>query len=247
MNKTHNETFVVRATDCDKNRRMRPASLFIAMQEGGERHAISLGLGYDAMKERGLFFVLARIHVRFNRAPLCGEKVVHTTWPGVSNRFFCPRFHTFALEDGTPIASAGALWVMLDVNQRKIVSPLAVNLPFPDTSDIPSPIELPTRLPQAGEATDIFQRAPAYSDYDINGHVNNTRYISWLCDALGNGLLHDHRIHDLTAGYEKEIRTDDPLILSLSHQDDRFTFLVSSQSGEKHFVAGGTLKKEAQS
>lgn len=244
MNKTYTETFVVRATDCDLSRRMRPAALFIAMQEGGERHALSLGLGYDAMMERGLFFVLARIHVHFDRAPRCGETVVHTTWPGMSNRFFCPRFHTFTLEDGTPLASAGALWVMLDVNQRKIVSPLVAALPFPDTSDFPAPVQLPTRLPQLSETTATLERAPVYSDYDINGHVNNTRYIGWLCDALGNEVLRDYTISDLTAGYEKEIRTDDPLNISLSHHDDCFTFLVSSKGGEKHFVAGGTLRKE---
>ena len=244
MNKTHSESFVVRATDCDVNRRMRPAALFVAMQEGGEHHAYSLGLGYDAMMARGLFFVLARIHVHFERAPRCGETVIHTTWPGTSNRFFCPRFHTFTLEDGTPLASAGALWVMLDTGARKIVSPKAVELPFPDTSDIPAPIDLPTRLPQMGTATKIFNRAPVYSDYDINGHVNNTRYIGYLCDALGNELLSDHYIADLVAGYEKEIRCDDPLSMSLSQADDRFTFLVASQSGEKHFAAGGTLTKE---
>lgn len=244
MNKTYTETFTVRATDCDISRRMRPAALFIAMQEGGERHAFSLGLGYDAMMARGLFFVLARIHVRFERAPRCGEKVVHTTWPGTSNRFFCPRFHTFTLEDGTPLATAGALWVMLDVNHRKIVSPLAAALPFPDTTDIPAPIDLPTRLPHMIDTEYTWTRCPVYSDYDINGHVNNTRYIGWLCDALGNETLKDHYIADLVAGYEKEIRTDHPLNISLARQDDSFTFLVASENGEKHFVAGGTLREE---
>ena len=191
MFNAYSETFTVRATDCDIHRRMRPAALFVTMQEGGERHAFSLGFGYDAMMARGLFFVLARIHIRFERAPRCGEKVVHTTWPGMSNRFFCPRYHTFTLEDGTPLASAGALWVILDTQNRKIVSPKTADLPFPDTSDIPAPIDLPTRLPQMGEATLAFSRTPVYSDYDINGHVNNTRYISWLCDALGNDVLHD--------------------------------------------------------
>ena len=39
MEKTYSETFVVRATDCDVERRMRLSALFVAMQEGGERHA----------------------------------------------------------------------------------------------------------------------------------------------------------------------------------------------------------------
>ena len=244
MDKSYTEIFTVRATDCDVNRRMRPAALFIAMQEGGERHAVSLGLGYDAMMVRGLFFVLARIHVRFDRAPRCGEKVVHTTWPGASNRFFCPRFHTFALEDGTPLASAGALWVILDVEHRKIVSPLAAALPFPDTSDLTAPIDLPTRLKPMGTTTSSRTYTPVYSDYDINGHVNNTRYIAWLCDTLGNETLNDHIIGELTAGYEKEIRLDRPLNISLSQLDDQFTFLITSENGEKHFAASGMLRKE---
>ena len=169
---------------------------------------------------------------------------MHTTWPGVSNRFFCPRYHTFTLEDGTPLASAGALWVMLDVNDRKIVSPNTVDLHFPDTSDIPSPIDLPTRLPHLGETTERFIRTPTYSDYDINGHVNNTRYIGYLCDALGHEALDGHYPGDLIAGYEKEIREPRPLALSLSREGDRFTFLIASENGEKHFVAGGTLRKE---
>lgn len=245
MNKQYSETFIVRATDSDVHRRMRPAALFVAMQEGGERHAISLGAGYDAMMARGHFFALTRIHVHFDRAPRCGERVVHTTWPGVSNRFFCPRYHTFTLEDGTPLASAGALWVMLDASSRKIVSPSTVNLNFPDTSDIPSPIDLPVRMPHLGQAAERFSRTPAYSDYDINGHVNNTRYIGYLCDALGHEVLDGHYLCDLIAGYEKEIREPRPLSLSLSREDERFTFLIASEGGEKYFIAGGTLQKEA--
>ena len=244
MDRTYTEVFTVCATDCDANKRMRPAALFVAMQEGGERHATPLGLGYEAMMERGLFFVLARIHIRFDRAPRFGEKVVHTTWPGMSNRFFCPRFHTFTLEDGTPLASAGALWVILDAKTRKIVSPLTANLPFPDTSDIPAAIELPTRIPQPGQITSTYTRCPVYSDYDVNGHVNNTRYIGWLCDTLGNDRLNQQYLGDIVIGYEKEIRSDSPLNVALSLQDDRFGFVITSQSGERHFAAGGTLRTE---
>ena len=244
MEKTYSETFTVRATDCDTQRRMRLSALFVAMQEGGERHAVSLGLGYDAMMARGMFFVLARIHVRTLRAPRCGERVVHTTWPGEANRFFCPRYHVFTLEDGTPLAYAGALWVMLDTAARRITSPKTANLPFPDTRDIPAPIELPTRMPAMGEITQESSRTPMYSDYDINGHVNNTRYIAWLCDALGCDALDSHYIGDLTAGYEKEIRENEPMTLKLSHIGDDFSFVVASQDGAKRFAAGGTLRRE---
>ena len=50
MLKTHRETFLVRATDCDRFMRIRPDMLFIQMQEGGEHHAYKLGVGHNATR-----------------------------------------------------------------------------------------------------------------------------------------------------------------------------------------------------
>ena len=148
-------------------------------------------------------------------------------------------------QDGTPLAAAGALWVMLDTKQRRIVSPQKVDLGFPDNSDLPAPVALPTRLPALrGETPQVFNRTPQYSDFDVNGHVNNTKYIAWLCDALGFDALRGAYIGDLVAGYEKEIRGHDALRLTLARQDNAFSFQIASAANEKHFVAGGTLRPE---
>lgn len=244
IHKTHTETFAVRGTECDAYRRWRLDAMFLNMQEVGENHARQLGFGHDDMLARGLFFALTRIHVTVFKAPVAGQIISHTTWPGVSNRFFCPRFHEFRAEDGTLLAAAGSLWAMLDMEKRTIVSPLKVELGFPDNSDLTPPIALPTRLPVLSSDARHITRTPVYSEYDINGHVNNTKYIAWLCDALGRETLKDAFIGDLIAGYEKEIRDEVPLDLSISCKDGAFTFCVCSQSGEKHFVAGGTLRSE---
>ena len=236
----------LRARLVDVRRRLVEQQDARAQREaGGERHALALGAGYDQMMARGLFFALARIHVSTLRAPRQGETVVHTTWPGEMNRFFCPRYHVFSLEDGTPLAAAGALWVMLDTKQRRIVSPQKVDLGFLDNSDLPAPVALPTRLPALrGETPQVFNRTPQYSDFDVNGHVNNTKYIAWLCDALGFDALRGAYIGDLVAGYEKEIRGHDALRLTLARQDNAFSFQIASAANEKHFVAGGTLRPE---
>lgn len=245
MTKIHTESFVVRGTDCDMYRRMRLDALFIAMQEGGEQHACSLGFGHSAMLARNLFFVLARIHVKIDRPPRCGETVVHTTWPGTSNRFFCPRFHTFTLEDGTPLVTVAALWVILDTAERRIVSPLKVDLGFPDNSDIPEPLSANIRIPALNEVPVESMRTPVFSEFDINGHVNNTKYIAWLADALGSDVMKDAFITELVASYEKEIRRFEPMILQLSRKDDTYSFKVMSAAGEKHFTASGRLCPEA--
>ena len=207
MQKTFTEHFTVRGGECDMYSRMRLDAVFMTLQEGGERHAKLLGLGHDAMLNKGLFFVLSRTHVNISRMPRCGETVIHTTWPGASNRFFCPRFHTLTLEDGTPLLSAGALWVLLDIQSRRIVSPLKAELAFPDNSDIPDPVSLPIRIAKPGDHPVLAHRVPMFTEFDINGHVNNTKYISWICDALGAETLRDSFIADLTAMKRKSVNS----------------------------------------
>lgn len=243
MQKTLTERYTLRSSDCDMERRMRLDALFMLMQEGAEHHATHLGVGHDAMLHRGLFFVLSRMHVQIDRMPLCGETLIHTTWPGASNHFFCPRFHRITLEDGTPLVSASALWALLDTTNRKIASPLKVDLCFPDNSDLPAPVSLPTRLPKPGDNVVLTQRTPQYTEFDINGHVNNTKYAAWICDALGSDVLSKAFIRDLTVSYEKEIRTYSPMTLALARSGDTFTFQVLSSDGAQHFFASGVLEE----
>lgn len=244
MQKTFQERLIVRGGDCDKFRRMRMDALFMAMQEGGERHAKMLGVGHEAMMEKGLFFVLSRTHVHVDRMPECSETILHTTWPGNSNKFFCPRFHTFTTDDGKPLLAAGALWVLLDTVNRRIVSPAKIDLGFPDNSDIPEPVCLPNRLPKPGENPTLTARTPMFTEFDINGHVNNTKYVAWICDALGSEALENGFLRELTVSYEKEIRSEEPFTLALSREESAFTFQVLSPEGEKHFFAFGELAKE---
>ena len=204
---------------------MRLDALFIAMQEGGERHALALGAGYDQMMARGLFFALARIHVSTLPRAASGRNRCPHDMAGRNEPLLLPALpRLLPCRTARPLAAAGALWVMLDTKQRRIVSPQKVDLGFPDNSDLPAPIALPTRLPALkGEAPQVFSRTPQYSDFDVNGHVNNTKYIAWLCDALGFDALRGAYIGDLVAGYEKEIRGHDPLRLTLARQGRRIS------------------------
>ena len=133
---------------------------------------------------------------------------------------------------------------MLDVQQRRIVSPEKVKLQFPDNSDLPVPVSVSTKLPALGGAPSVTTRTPVYSEFDVNGHVNNAKYIAWLCDAMGKETFREKIIGDLVAGYEREIRDEEPKNVLLSCEGDSFSFKIASQGGDKHFVAGGTLRRE---
>ncbi len=240
--KTFTEQISVKATECDRFGHMRPDALFTAMQEGGERHARLLGIGHEDLQKKGYFFALARIHVSILRPVSFQETISHTTWPGQPNRFYCPRYHVFTTEDRTPVAAAGSLWVILDAHTRQLISPLKMDIALPDTSDLPAPTSLPIRIPSV--TTDTYTRSlhtPRYTDYDVNGHVNNARYIAWLTDALGNSILEHAFIGDLIASYEKEIHDEIAYETHLARADSSFGYVILGPGGTRHFVASGTL------
>ena len=55
-----------------------------------------------------------------------------------------------------------------------------------------------------------------YSDTDINGHVNNTRYADFVCDALRlEGLPRSRFLSELQIGYTAESRAGDVLTLEV--------------------------------
>ncbi|MBQ8128888.1 MAG: hypothetical protein IJ175_01395 [Clostridia bacterium] len=100
-------------------------------------------------------------------------------------------------------------------------------------------MKLPPDL--AGEPAET-ERRPLYSDYDLNGHVNNTRYIAWLCDALGRSAFDDGRaLQELTVSYEKEIRGEGALRQLLTRSNGAFSYRLLSPEGTRHFEARGTL------
>lgn len=226
--KTCTHSFTLYTHDVDVNERWRPGAIFLEMQDVSILHAEQLGMGRAMTLKQNLVFVLVRSRVEMSVYPRLGETVVSTTWPGKANRFFCPRYYTFTRPDGTPLGCASTLWVLIDVTTRQIASPIKARLPFPDTSDLLPPCPAPDKAVQLEDVpSEARAYTSVYTDIDINGHVNNTRYVDWLCDSLGTDTLTDASIASLVVNYEKEIRPGTALTLSLRREGERFSFLAA--------------------
>ena len=60
-----------------------------------------------------------------------------------------------------------------------------------------------------------------YSDTDMNGHVNNTRYADFACDAVGMECLsQDRYLAEMQIGYLAECRPGEVLTIQTSGLGD---------------------------
>ncbi len=240
MQKTYEETFFLRTCNCDFRGTWRPGAIFEAMQEASGVHSCLLGCGRDILIRQGMVWVLSRVEVRMEKYPVAGDRVKVETFPMQNRRCFFPRYFVFRNEQGGEIGCAASLWVLLDLKTRKMAPPDQVARLIPDNSDLTAPMGLPSAVAEVGGEEQLFTRLPAYTDLDMNNHVNNARYVDWLCDALGHEVLGRLTLAAICVNYDAEIRPEQAVELKLKRQGNAFS-LSGYHEGKRHFEIGGTL------
>ena len=90
--------------------------------------------------------------------------------------------------------------------------------------------------------TFIENRQVRYSDVDTNRHLNNARYIEWVCDILGSERFKQHYIADLSVYFKKETAPNEVLSLEMKEDGDCF-YVRGLKDGELHFAVEGQWQK----
>lgn len=223
----------VRISDCDASGRYRPSVLLTNLQELGEIQAAGFGLSRADLIAHGMCWVLYRQRVVMERYPTYGETFRMTTWPGEIAGPSFQRHYVMERPDGAPVGSATTSWVLINIETRRPLRPSALPVDFPGNGERTPPLPPPSMLRVDG-AKPIATRAVTYSDLDINGHMNNTRYIDWICDTLDLDKLLEHGLADFQINYIAEARPGD--VLSLDAATDGGGILTVGRRGDGRTV-----------
>ncbi len=198
--------------------RWQPGAIFRAMQEAGNGHCQFLDLSFERLRELGVAWVITRAHLRMDEYPVLGQKVTVRTWPGPTRHMFFPRYYLFESE-GRTLGRASTLYVLLDLETRKIALPSRLPNPLP-LYDLPAPLPFPGNLSTPAAPTVTREYTPVYSDLDMNEHVNNTRYVDWFMNQFPIERHRSQTLSDLLVHYNFEVTPDEPLTLSLCEEGD---------------------------
>ncbi len=241
MYNKYEETFLLRTCNCDFKGTWRPSDIFETMQEVSGMHSYLLGCERDVLIEKGIVWVLSRVEVQMEKYPFIGDRVTVETFPVKNRRWFFPRYFIFKDAQGNKLGHACSLWVLLDLNSRKMAPPDVVLSMIPDNSDLVPPMGLPSTVAEAGGEEIETIRQPAYTDLDVNNHVNNARYMDWLSDALGAGVMGKKCLSSICINYDAEVRPEQEVKLTLQINGDAFS-LFGYHDEKRHFEIGGSLR-----
>ena len=240
------ESFLLRTCDCDFQGAWRPSAILTAMQEAAGMHSELLGCGRRALLENSrTVWVLSRCEVHMERYPVIGDRVTVETFPTANRRWFFPRYYRFLNEKGEELGCGVTLWVLLNIDDRKMAPPGEVAALLPANADQPLPMGLPGTVEEADAPLQVYSRQPVYFDVDVNQHVNNTRYADWACDALGMDVMREYFLSTLVIHYDAEVRPDQEMELHLYRAGENWR--LAGYHGEKmHFELGGRLMRRTK-
>jgi len=210
----------VRTYETDFENRWKPAGFFNAIQEAATQHAAHLGFDYQDMLAQNRIWILSRVKIKFFAFPTMREIVKVRTWPcGIQQKVFFTRDFIFSAQNGNPYAAATSAWILIDPIARRMLMPSALRgeLPLSDERALDEDL---LKIVPIEHAPERLHLAAGYSAIDMMGHVNNARYIEWICDCFPIEHYARHQLEWLQINYLNEVKPGDFISLTCSPRDD---------------------------
>jgi len=179
-----NETFRIRSYEVEPNGRASVQAMCQFLQEGASNHAKALGFSMENLVDRNLTWVLSRLHAEIDSYPIWRDDVTLTTWPSRQGGLLATREFLLHDGDGGELLRATSAWLLIDLARRRPVRlpDYILELLIPNRIRALKDSFPKMRVPEVNEFEHRFE--VRWSDLDLNGHVNNVRYVEWVVESI---------------------------------------------------------------
>ena len=181
-----------------------PDVILLSLQVSGMQ-SIELGVSDKAiLEDYNLVWIITDYDIEVVRLPRFAEEITIETEALSYNRLFCYRRFTIYDEAGQDLIHMMATFVLMDRDSRKVhaVEPEIV---APYQSDFDKKLIRGPKYELLDEPVSKDYHVRFY-DLDMNGHVNNSKYLDWIFEVMGADFLTQYIPKKINLKYVKEVR-----------------------------------------
>ncbi|WP_261445632.1 acyl-[acyl-carrier-protein] thioesterase [Streptococcus mitis] len=181
-----------------------PDVILLSLQVSGMQ-SIELGVSDKTiLEDYNLVWIITDYDIEVVRLPRFAEEITIETEALSYNRLFCYRRFTIYDESGQELIHMMATFVLMDRDSRKVhaVEPEIV---APYQSDFDKKLIRGPKYEPLEEAVSKDYHVRFY-DLDMNGHVNNSKYLDWIFEVMGADFLTQYIPKKINLKYVKEVR-----------------------------------------
>lgn len=206
--------YPVSMSEVDMSGAVKPACLLNYMQDLAAKSIAHIGYQFsiDGLLEKGLGWFLIRYRIEFDEYPIGVKNVLVQTESRGVNRLTAYRdFECFDADTNNRLLRATSSWYIVDLKSKSLVN-IAQEFPefisFEKREDDLSLNKLrPFDNPDSEKVFHV-----RYDDLDMNGHVNNTVYITWALESLDFDFRSSHKLKNLDIYFKQEVRYGEDIV-----------------------------------
>ena len=215
--------FYTKSTECGTDSCLAPYVLLSDLQETADKGAADNGWGRDAIGEYNCCWIILRCRVHIRRLPSWRERFTITTWSRGAKKLFFDREYEIFDSNGEIIGSATSVWILADKDTHRPVFPSHLEkLPQDATESLRYALEgecPKIKIPSRPGTEPAIIKYADYTELDHNHHVNNTRYLAWVYDALFKSGYDLSKITDININYLSEVKSGQKVDIYVTESD----------------------------
>lgn len=215
----------------DMNDRLTAKSILNIFQDVASIHGEKIGVGFEEMLAKNLYWVLSRIKFDILKMPKINQTVIVETWPHEKGRVDFDRDIKITNEEGETLIIGTSKWCVIDSISRTLqrTDGIVYDGEYCDEINYEgrfNKIVIPQEI-----ATPKFMHTVRFSDLDHNHHMNNTNYANLVVNAINDKVYSHFEINYLNECKEGNIID----VSAIQIQDG--TVVIGAVNGERVFVS----------
>lgn len=235
---TLEKNYTVSISEADRQYAIKPAVLLNYMQNlaADSIDKYNHKFCWDELYKNGRGWFIIRYRIEFDNYPAGLDNILIRTESRGCQRLNAYRdFEGYNPKTGERLFRAASCWFIVNLNDKSVVN---IKQEYPEFFDyVKREDDLTLRKLHTIETSDFEKLFHVrYDDLDINGHVNNTVYVTWALEALDYKFRSSHKLKTLDIYFKHEVKYRDD-ILSLVQftpkNNSTIHVIKNAQTGEE--------------
>ena len=215
----------------DSNARLTLDGIINYMQDCTNFQSEDLGVGLEFHKEKNLAWILNSWQIVIDEYPKMGENITIGTQSFGYEKMFGHRNFLITKEDGSRVAIANSLWVLMDLkkNRPRIVTP-----EIGDVYGKHKPLEMeyaPRKIKMPENVVKGREFVVQESQLDTNHHVNNGQYV-----RMAMNQIELPKVSELRVEYKKQALLGDMIVPFICRQENKTFVSLDDVDGKAYAV-----------
>lgn len=213
----------ISSCECNLHTEMLIASIFKHFTEIAWEHVKAAGFAFEENIEAQYKWILLRLNLNIKSLPKWQDIIIVETWPsGIKSNYFSREFRMIDKYSGKELVAASSDWVVIDKKNNSKCVPEELEFYRKPKHDKAVSKIVSDKIKPSKNLITIEKEIAKYSDIDLHHHVNNSVYVRWIENAIGD--IFPRRINIFKVHYISEVFENDNIVISADKSDNNMYF-----------------------